>query len=616
MIPDSGSRLSGAIMRPQDPASAGAPTAPRDYLRAQIRWRWGEIVFWAATLLPFVLTPSYLVLASQIAITALFALSLDLILGFCGIVSLGHAAYFGVGAYTAGLLSKWGFGRAAVGARPCRARRRHIRLSDEFHHRALPPSGLDHADARTCPAASGDRQQRELAHRRLRRDARHSLLADLRPLSLRSLRLHGLHLFADAVVCCFSGCAAADPFAVRAGAARHPRERDPHAGHRRGDARTYPDCLHDCRGDRRHRRRAVGANDRDGLARSVGLSTLGRRAGDADPRRHRAALWRANRRRHLHDRARSILRTQSAILVFLDRTYFDCRGGAVAGRHSRRAVAARIAREGQAVSEIALSARGLYKSFGSLVVASNIELTLPAGARYALIGPNGAGKTTLINLMTGMLRPDAGRIVLDGADITTLPPEQRVRRGLVRTFQINALFPHLTALESVTLAVCERTRAVRTWWRKVSAYRHEIDEAYDILSALSLTAVCHRPTRELAYGQQRLLEIALAMATRPKVLLLDEPAAGVPREDSAELFAAIAGLSRDITVLFIEHDMELVFRFASRVIVLVGGRVLVEGTPHEIASDPQVRAVYLGRQLKHDPEKWTPVFGQDHDQTK
>jgi ABC-type branched-subunit amino acid transport system ATPase component len=223
------------------------------------------------------------------------------------------------------------------------------------------------------------------------------------------------------------------------------------------------------------------------------------------------------------------------------------------------------------VSEIALSARGLYKSFGSLVVASDIELTLPAGARYALIGPNGAGKTTLINLMTGILRPDAGRIVLDGVDITGQPPEQRVKRGLVRTFQINALFPHLTALESVTLAVCERTRAVRTWWRKVSAYRHEIDEAYDILAALSLTAVCHRPTRELAYGQQRLLEIALAMATRPKVLLLDEPAAGVPREDSAELFEAIAGLSREITVLFIEHDMELVFRFASRVIVLVGG---------------------------------------------
>ena len=249
------------------------------------------------------------------------------------------------------------------------------------------------------------------------------------------------------------------------------------------------------------------------------------------------------------------------------------------------------------MSEGALAARGVNKSFGSLIVAADVELILPPGMRYALIGPNGAGKTTLINLMTGMLAPDSGQIFLGPDDITALPPHERVRRGLVRTFQINALFPHLTPLESVTLAVCERTRAVRTWWRKVSAYRHEIDEAYDILAALSLTAACHRPTRELAYGQQRLLEIALAMATRPKVLLLDEPAAGVPREDSAELFRAIAGLSREITVLFIEHDMELVFRFASRVIVLVGGRVLVEGTPHEIAADPQVRAVYLGRAM-------------------
>ena len=253
------------------------------------------------------------------------------------------------------------------------------------------------------------------------------------------------------------------------------------------------------------------------------------------------------------------------------------------------------------MTETALAARGIDKRFGSLVVAANVDLTLPPGARYALIGPNGAGKTTLINLMTGMLRPDAGHILLGSEDVTALAPEQRVRRGLARTYQINALFPHLTALESVTLAVCERTRAVRTFWRKISAYRHEIDEAYDILAALSLTAVCHRPTRELAYGQQRLLEIALAMATRPKVLLLDEPAAGVPREDSAELFEAIAGLSREITVLFIEHDMELVFRFASRVIVLVGGRVLVEGTPREIAADPQVRAVYLGRAVAKVP---------------
>jgi branched-chain amino acid transport system ATP-binding protein len=243
----------------------------------------------------------------------------------------------------------------------------------------------------------------------------------------------------------------------------------------------------------------------------------------------------------------------------------------------------------------ALSARGVNKSFGSLVVAAEVDLDLPQGVRYALIGPNGAGKTTLINLMTGMLRPDAGRILLGADDITALAPEQRVRLGLVRTFQINSLFPHLTPLESVTLAVCERRRVAGTWWRQLTAYRDEVDEAYDILAALTLAPVCHRPTRELPYGQQRLLEIALALAAKPKVLLLDEPAAGVPREESKELFTAIAGLSRDITVLFIEHDMELVFRFASRVIVLVGGRVLVEGTPAEIAADERVRAVYLGK---------------------
>ena len=247
------------------------------------------------------------------------------------------------------------------------------------------------------------------------------------------------------------------------------------------------------------------------------------------------------------------------------------------------------------MSESALAARGVDKRFGSLVVAANVDLTLPPGARHALIGPNGAGKTTLINLMTGMLRPDAGQILLGEEDVTALAPELRVRRGLARTYQINSLFPHLTALESVTLAVCERRWVAQTWWRPLFAHREEIDEAHQILGALMLGAVCHRPARELAYGQQRLLEIALALASRPKVLLLDEPAAGVPREESKELFAAIAGLSRDIAVLFIEHDMELVFRFASRVIVMVGGSILVEGTPAEIASDPQVRAVYLGK---------------------
>ena len=246
------------------------------------------------------------------------------------------------------------------------------------------------------------------------------------------------------------------------------------------------------------------------------------------------------------------------------------------------------------MSTSALSTRGLDKSFGSLVVASDIALDLPPGERYALIGPNGAGKTTLINLITGMLKPDKGQIFLGENEITTLRPEERVKCGLVRTFQINTLFPHLSALEAVTLAVCERRGYAGTWWRKLPAYADAVEEAYAILQSLQLAASCYRPTYELAYGQQRLLEIALALATKPKVLLLDEPAAGVPQQESAELFSVIASLSQEIAVLFIEHDMNVVFRFAHRIIVMVGGRILLQGTPKEIAADARVREVYLG----------------------
>ena len=246
------------------------------------------------------------------------------------------------------------------------------------------------------------------------------------------------------------------------------------------------------------------------------------------------------------------------------------------------------------MTEIALSTSGLNKKFGQLVVAGDISLALPRGARYALIGPNGAGKTTLINLMTGMLAPDSGKITLGNDDITAVSPDGRVKRGLVRTFQINTLFPHLTPLEAVTLAVCERRGEAGVWWKSLPSYKAAAEEAYGILSSLQLGAHCERPTKQLAYGQQRLLEIALALASKPKVLLLDEPAAGVPKEESGELFTAVAGISSDISVLFIEHDMEIVFRFASRIIVMVSGRILVEGTPDEIAANERVREVYLG----------------------
>jgi branched-chain amino acid transport system ATP-binding protein len=247
---------------------------------------------------------------------------------------------------------------------------------------------------------------------------------------------------------------------------------------------------------------------------------------------------------------------------------------------------------------VALATRNLSKSFGSLIVASDISLELPVGGRYALIGPNGAGKTTLINLMTGMLAPNAGQIVLGGEDITRLEPQERVRRGLARTFQINTLFPDLNALEAVTLAVAERRGVSNQFWRNIGEYRESIDEAYDILVRLRLGDECYQPTRELPYGRQRLLEIALALATRPKVLLLDEPAAGVPHEESGEIFEAVAGLSDDLTLLFIEHDMHVVFRFATHIIVLVGGAIFTEGSPDQIAADPGVQEVYLGKR-KH-----------------
>jgi ABC-type branched-subunit amino acid transport system ATPase component len=227
------------------------------------------------------------------------------------------------------------------------------------------------------------------------------------------------------------------------------------------------------------------------------------------------------------------------------------------------------------------------------VVAQDIALELPAGVRYALIGPNGAGKTTLMNLMTGMLAPDSGQIFLGGEEITTLRPDHRVKKGLARTFQINTLFPQLSALEAVTLAVLERDGQAHNWWRSLPRFGAAIDEAQAILDSLKIPPT--RETRELAYGQQRLLEIALALATRPRVLLLDEPAAGVPKDESAALFDAIAGLSRELTILFIEHDMDVVFRFATKIIVMVGGRILVEGPPDEIARDERVREVYLGK---------------------
>jgi ABC-type branched-subunit amino acid transport system ATPase component len=242
----------------------------------------------------------------------------------------------------------------------------------------------------------------------------------------------------------------------------------------------------------------------------------------------------------------------------------------------------------------ALQTSSLLKKFGGFVVTNNVNLNVEAGARHALIGPNGAGKTTLINLLTGFLEPTGGQVILNGDDVTHLAQHQRVKRGLARTFQINRLFAELTVLESVVLAVNERLGLGSRFWKPIGAHTQAIDEAAQLLDTLRLGDVAHAQTRNLAYGKQRLIEIALALAARPKVLLLDEPAAGVPTSESRELFASIAALPRDVTILLIEHDMDLVFRFADQISVLVSGALLTQGTPEQIANDPKVKEVYLG----------------------
>jgi ABC-type branched-subunit amino acid transport system ATPase component len=244
-----------------------------------------------------------------------------------------------------------------------------------------------------------------------------------------------------------------------------------------------------------------------------------------------------------------------------------------------------------------LQTTGLEKRFGGIVATNNVNLSVEKGARHALIGPNGAGKTTFINLLTGVLKPSAGRITLEGKDITDTLPHERVRLGMARTFQINQLFLDLTPLESIGLVVSERLGSGADWWRIVGTKSAVTGEIVEIIERFHLTDVMLDRVSVLPYGKQRLLEIALAFACRPQVLLLDEPAAGVPEAERHELLATIEALPLDVTVLLIEHDMDLVFSFADRISVLVNGALFVDGAPEEVAKDPRVKAVYLGEEL-------------------
>jgi ABC-type branched-subunit amino acid transport system ATPase component len=248
------------------------------------------------------------------------------------------------------------------------------------------------------------------------------------------------------------------------------------------------------------------------------------------------------------------------------------------------------------VSDIALEVQNLNRAFGALPVSRDINLSLQRGARRALIGPNGAGKTTLINLITGVLKPSSGRVLLNGEDITSTSQAERARRGLARTFQINQLFRGLSVLENVGMAISERDGHSNNLWRAVGTKRMILDEALDHLESLRLVDDALKLVRELPYGRQRLVEIAIALAQKPRVLLLDEPAAGVPSSESHLILDVVAALDPDIAVLIIEHDMDVVFRFAKTITVLVQGAVFTQGTPEEIMANADVRAVYLGQE--------------------
>lgn len=236
----------------------------------------------------------------------------------------------------------------------------------------------------------------------------------------------------------------------------------------------------------------------------------------------------------------------------------------------------------------------LKKSFGGLDVTRDVSLSMEKGDRIALIGPNGAGKTTFVNLVTGHLRPNSGRVLMGGEDISTFNPMKRVRAGLVRSFQVTRVFAEMTPEEHVALAILQREGKSGRMAGSYHALPEVMRETRAILETLNLVALAGIPVSEIAYGQQRLLEIALAMALRPKVLLLDEPAAGVPHSDTYLIENALKQLPDDLAVLMIEHDMDLVFRFAKRVIVLAAGEIIFDGSPRDVTQDARVREAYLG----------------------
>src|SRR5690606_24312908 len=376
---------------------------------------------------------------------------------------------------------------------------------------------------------------------------------------------------------------------------RHPREYPPHARHRHAGLRPPGGDLQHFGRHGRYRRRPVCPVQCLRHPRRPQFLTLRRHSDHSDSRRHRPTLRRLYRRRRLHAAGRRTGQDQPGPVGVRGRPGAGSGGDVLPQRDPGRGRTPGPRRRDRQAMTALLEIAGLQKHFGALQVTRDVSLSLERGARHALIGPNGAGKTTLINLVTGFLRPSSGRILLAGRDITDLGQAERVKRGIARTFQINQLFLGLSVLDNVALAVAERTGSAWSLLRGARASATVADEALNYLDRLSLTADARVPVRELSYGRQRLVEIAIALALEPQVLLLDEPAAGVPSTESHIILDAVASLPAEMAILIIEHDMDVVFQFARRISVLVGGAVLVEGPPDAIAADPQVREVYLGK---------------------
>ena len=569
-----------------------------EYLLRRHRFRPAEALPWLIAIAAFFIFPDRMTFGSQVLIMVMFALSLDLILGYAGIVTLGHAAFFGVGAYTVGLAAarlQWnepisGLFAAAIAAGIVG----FITGWFLLRYRGLTLLMLTLATAIMLQETGNLRSDISGGY-----DGLPGLTFD--PLFGKfdyDLYGHTYYLYVLAVLAVvffFVRRIVYSPFGQALTGIRENVRRMHAIGSPVHSAAG--DGLHHRGSHRRGCRRAVHADECLRHLDGVRFRQFRQGDGDADPRRHRTALRRVSRRGRLHGAGGLFLEAEPDLLAIRHRADAGA-GGAVCAPRRARPVRERrtIFRRKEKVVTAALQVEGLNRAFGALPVTRDVNLTLERGARRALIGPNGAGKTTLVNLITGALKPNSGRVLLNGEDITTSSQAERARRGLARTFQINQLFRGLTVLENLCMTIGERDGNCNNLWRSAGAKRSVIDEAIDHLESLRLVDDALKLVRELPYGRQRLVEIAIALAQKPRVLLLDEPAAGVPSSESHLILDVVAALDPDIAVLIIEHDMDVVFRFAREITVLVQGAVLTHGTPDEIMNNAQVRDVYLGQE--------------------